>query len=573
MTPIVIIFFFTLFLHRLLQALVVNPNVHPQTFDRRAFFDGNVSTHFLNAYLRHCATGEEPTDDEWARGAHSLVHPPLSYGTQFRREGAVRLVALGGSNTAQREGLVCTESPAPRGERLYVSDVGYVQFLDAFLKAQVSSDSYAMNEGRAGRGPRDYVGNVLAFEGLPLAQWPNVLLLEFAVNCQEKADWTTARDLDALVRSMRRKWSDRGLASPEFLFFELFTVEWLVNRAAALPEDRLAQINNISLHLEWSPTGSIGFDRGVSGSLQITTFARFYAIPLLSWADVAFPSWLRHWVGPGYVNSTNQLWALCATDGTHLSLRGQELAATRLLGGFFLDQLRSRNGEAPRRRRSNDSHIYDVDLHLFASTPEEFTVARFTSWGLQPNTTTAPVRQQHNTVNTLAPTVLRPPTSPSFQFMHAPHRRQHVDTGHTCLGSSEPGAEAHFAVPVACTAPCKVLVSTLHSWNSEYVGNVACGLVHAVTRAVIANVTIAGAVDGTGSRMKQWTVPMSTVVKTDVSPGNYTLQCVKLDHLFVCIDTLTVVETRLASFFPAPAVPPPTTKSQGGGGWQFLRGW
>jgi hypothetical protein len=122
-----------------------------------------------------------------------------------------------------------------------------------------------------------------------------------------------------------------------------------------------------------------------------------------------------------------------------------------------------------------------------------------------------------------------------------------------------------------------VLVSTLHSWNSEYVGNVACGLVHAVTRAVVANVTIAGAVDGTGSRMKQWTVPMSTVVKADVSPGNYTLQCVKLDHLFVCIDTLTVVETRLppaATFSPAPAVPPPTTtKGQGGGGWHLLRGW
>ena len=541
-------------------------------------FSSIDSTH-LASYMDHCATDEQPLDDEWARGA-ILVHPPFSYGTQLRQERSIRLVAFGGSNTAQTAGLVCTDGTH---ERLNVLDAGYVFFLDQFLKNNVSSDSYALNEGRSGRGARDFVGNSFAFEGFPLEQWPNVLLLEFAFNCQEKSDWTTARDFDALMRSLRRKWVDRDLEPPEFVIFELFTVEWLLKRAAADSVDRLAQVNNISLHLEWSPTGSIGFDRGLSGSLQISTFARFYAIPLLSWADVAFPSWLRHWVSAEYVNSTNQLWAPCVTDGTHLSLRGQELTATRLIGGFLLDQLQN-HSETP--RRSKDSHIYDFDLRLFAPDPEAITVARFTSWGLQQahhsgdnghNGHNGHNRSHsHNTVNTLAPTVLRPPTSSSFQFVHAPHRSHQLDAGHTCLGSWEAQATAHFRVPVTCNSTCQVLVSTLHSWNSSYVGNLACGLVSVRDNAVVANVTIQGVFDAAGTRMKQWTMPISTVVTDKAVPGDYTLECVKLDGLFTCIDTLAIVETRQP---PLPAVPEPpvpgkspkTGGSGEGGTWSRLR--
>ena len=90
-------------------------------------------------------------------------------------------------------------------------------------------------------------------------------------------------------------------------------------------------MNNISLHREWFPTGSIGFARGVSGSLHISSFARFYCLPMLSWTDVAFPAWLRFFTTTNDFskNSTDALWSPWAFDGTHLSQRGQGLLATK----------------------------------------------------------------------------------------------------------------------------------------------------------------------------------------------------------------------------------------------------
>ena len=95
----------------------------------------------------------EPDSDELSRGVS--LKPTASWGAQLRQENSIRVLCIGGSVTAGREGKYWDKQ---KGAFVNIIGVGFVQFLDAFLKEKVSANSYALNEGRSGRGPEDFYG-------------------------------------------------------------------------------------------------------------------------------------------------------------------------------------------------------------------------------------------------------------------------------------------------------------------------------------------------------------------------------------------------------------------------------
>lgn len=124
---------------------------------------------------------DDPTAEEVSRAI--AIRPPGPWGRRLRHEKCVRLLAIGGSNTYNDW-----------------QNQGYVTLLERYLQANVSSDSYIINEGKAGKGPAEFVGKSYKFEKLETSRWPNVVLLEFSVNTNGD-DWVGAETLDKLVRT------------------------------------------------------------------------------------------------------------------------------------------------------------------------------------------------------------------------------------------------------------------------------------------------------------------------------------------------------------------------------------
>ena len=97
----------------------------------------------------------EPDVDELSRGVS--LKPMASWGNQLRNEHSVRVLCIGGSVTASNAGRWWDKQ---QGKAVDVLKTGFVNFLDAFLKENVSANSYALNEGRSGRGPDDFYGEL-----------------------------------------------------------------------------------------------------------------------------------------------------------------------------------------------------------------------------------------------------------------------------------------------------------------------------------------------------------------------------------------------------------------------------
>ena len=361
----------------------------------------------------------------------------------------------------------------------------------------------------------------------------------------EGQDWKSAEKYDILMRLLKKKWALHGLEEPEFVLIEFFSVEYIY-RKIRFPvwenqKDRIDRMNNISLSREWFSSGTVGFDRGTSQSVHISTFARFYCIPLLSWTDVGFPAMLRHFTQVDSLDfSIDNLWSPKMWDGTHLTLRGQQLVGEQLLGTFFLEQVKSRDVIVP--KRSNTSHCYDFDLHMFAPERRDVELYRYSSWGLKPG-------QE----NTLAYLVIPNATS-SFVFMRPPHRLHSQDNDHTCYGSHVQYDMAKFTVPSPPENDCEIepgcslRISTLHSWNQTYIGNLDCSLYEGSiidfvlsTLQPLVTRTILGSSNLNGETMTQYTIPLTSPLWKNLTTNKtYSIVCAKLDARFTCIDTISV---------------------------------
>ena len=490
-----------------------------------------ISIVFLLTLLRATAN-IHPTTDEISRGV--AFKPPASWGINLRNQKNIRLLTLGGSNTA---GNIFRESQ------------GFVPYLNEYLKANVSEKSYIINEGRSGCTPDCFTGKEFDFEALPFKEWPNVVLLEFCVNLNQP-DWYPAKELDKLVRSLNYKWRSRDLPLPEYIILELNAFWYIFPGGHSGKRFRMenpnmtkAVLNRLGDSLSYGKHPLAGFNRGCQSCAAIEQFARFYSYPLISWQDAAFPAFLRYLTSERYNSSVKYLDWPYMWDPAHLSLHGWHFFIQRIIGPFFVEQMQPRSGGevVP---ASIYSHVYPFDLHMFNPSPIPLEIAIWsTSWGAtKPSKSELPLKgiihspEAHTRLHS------------GWAMQTAPHRlaRFPHDVGHVCYGSSNATDTATFLLraPDACNKDCSLIVSTLRSWNASYVGNLKCSLWKTdAADQLVANIEIAGHLrDG---KQMSMTVPGRSVVASSLTAGSHRLTCKKTDGLFTCIDSIIISKTLI----------------------------
>ena len=101
--------------------------------------------------------------------------------------------SLGGSNTANGQ---------------------YVRYLDAFVKSNISQDSYVLNEGISGCDGSTFLGRSFPFEQWAKEKWPNIVIEEFSINMGSQ-DWEYVFGfLERLNHYLLFKWTRKGLPMP-----------------------------------------------------------------------------------------------------------------------------------------------------------------------------------------------------------------------------------------------------------------------------------------------------------------------------------------------------------------------
>jgi hypothetical protein len=84
----------------------------------------------------------------------------------------------------------------------------YSALLDHFFKEFISADSYCMNEGLLGMGPLEAADKEYHFLSWPTSNWPNLISLEFAINC--RAEYDCAKDIHDLMFHLINVYNKRG---------------------------------------------------------------------------------------------------------------------------------------------------------------------------------------------------------------------------------------------------------------------------------------------------------------------------------------------------------------------------
>jgi hypothetical protein len=254
--------------------------------------------------------------------------------------------------------------------------------------------------------------------------------------------------------------------------------------------------------------------------LYINEFAKFYNYPVISWADVAWPSFVRHFISSR--KDRPNVWPL-TIDGIHFTIPACELIVEHILGPFFIQVMQ------PRIIESNESEfsMYDHDLRMFAPRVFHTEIDGYSTWNDVMN-------------NTLQNVIVNPSTNWSFEHTN------HHNFGHYCYHSKVHNAVATFRINVSfvCTVldPCTIGLTSLFTWNVSYIGSLSCSLYKLTTHNYInnsANVShqfmlntrhkVCPDVSISGWHLKGGTVPYESILSSNLTQGFYEIDCVNVD--------------------------------------------
>jgi hypothetical protein len=505
-----------------------------------------------------------PTNDEIERGV--VISPPRYWGFEMFRKStpSVRILALGGSNTA--------------------SPKGYVPFLESLIIELFPDDSYVINAGMAGTPP---VKRIFGFESnLPPEKWPNLITLEYSVNCP--SGWDCVIALDSMINFINRKYQRRNIPLPSYLIFELFRVGSFYSKdweSTFMIEqydpacDHIVIKNNPNITQLFPPSlsfGSDGFNRGTNNGPYFSALARFYRIPLISAADVLWPSFIRYYK----THPTCAKWPF-TYDGVHISELGSLFMMNYVFRPFFQKLAAHfhhfKHDLTPAEReahykyfmlsKSTDENVRMFPLSVYLGS----VVAEYNSWGTG-------IR------NSLVDAAL----SSSEHFDFQPLSPKHDDQAHVCFGSTSPRGIARFLVAfpdqfyhdflhkengTVDHSRFHLALSMVHSWDSSMIGDVSCQLyqlpdsltdqTHQASRKFLETtfkngnnnpeiysnplfnqpLVIRGNQDpaAPGSTLKD-TTPRITELTENISLSKYLLECKKLDERLSCFTRIALSE-------------------------------
>lgn len=170
------------------------------------------------------------------------------------------------------------------------------------------------------------------FEKLSPEHWPNVVILEFTVNCQ--VSWDCVRALDKLIHIIEQKYHGENLAAPAFIILELLRVTVPQPDAAMSAEDR---VRALSAHAdERNGEYDSDFNRGTHGGFMQNAISRFYGHAFISNADVLYPAYTRQLLDS---NCTTQFPYLHPYPNLHATELGHRLLAKSLIFPFLVSQM------------------------------------------------------------------------------------------------------------------------------------------------------------------------------------------------------------------------------------------
>ena len=90
----------------------------------------------------------------------------------------------------------------------------YVRSLDAFVKSNISMDSYVLNEGISGCDGYTFLGRSFKFELWEKEKWPNIVIEEFSINLGQQSWEYVFGFLERLNHYLLFKWTRKGLQMP-----------------------------------------------------------------------------------------------------------------------------------------------------------------------------------------------------------------------------------------------------------------------------------------------------------------------------------------------------------------------
>lgn len=243
----------------------------------------------------------DPTLDELEMGY--TLRASKYWGIQMRKEKCLRIAFSGGSQTANIETYTF--------EGVKVD--GYIEAFKKALHRQYprswDKEKFKLYmEGVSGHGPSI---SRLSFFDEPSSEWPNVVSLEYALNC-EASSWDCVIGADNLINRINEQYHRANLTKPAYFFLEFFRTGyfygdgWFYSDQKGLEFDpkvvnitathetsvevSLSEIKDLAPH---STKGFGKFGRGGIGGMYFLEMARFYGYPFISVKDALFPSFVR----------------------------------------------------------------------------------------------------------------------------------------------------------------------------------------------------------------------------------------------------------------------------------------
>ena len=493
-------------------------------------------------------------DPTWEERERSITVPPLhSWGERMRKEKSYRVLFLGGSNSC---GAGCPGN-------------SFVKILEEFLVSlkNESTSSYLINQSHNGAPVSTFIGEVYEFESWSPCRWPNVNIIETAVNSH--FGWQTAKYLDNLIFLLQEKWLSKDIPEPNFLFLELFNIVHIAKAfiGSELQENRFAHLNSFD-------ESNQKFNRGCPGGPFINALARFYSYPMLSAVDPLWPSFLRFFLknNPLYHSygdfsqKNRTLWPY-TYDGIHLSCKGHAFVGNEILVPFFKRQLKGKKTHNPRPVEGADDLGDENDLKIISNNITNRVRMFSPSLYVRAVTKWSSFLSSSNRRGMWSP--IKENSEWNITFLD--NGRHIKGDGHDCYGSIGPSKSNgifHFKVPTFCTS-CKVGLTYIHSWNESFVGDVRCEMLKIVSTGpttsnstamevamnngstAIRQQSVSLGANGTmylkGSRHSsapvKGSVPLESFFPADVQTGEYIIECAKQDERFSCFTGIAVYNT------------------------------
>ena len=447
-----------------------------------------------------------PTAREIAR-AQYFQKPLPGWGYQARQEKNLRLILVGGSNTASHYAN-------------YLTSVLQNTTLHPYYTAKVT------NAAISGCNPVTYIGMRYSFEDDPPEKWPNVVLLEFTVNYYH--EYSVSEDVDALIQTMRFRYKQKQLPDPDFMFLELFSMEWHLKAYMGHGYDKLASLSNTTIP-PMRDERTNGHFRGCPRCKDFREVATFYGYPTISYRDMMFPAFVRYYLNTNGTFNDNP-WVF-TYEGSHLRPVATQLLVDQLMVPFFNEVMTPRE-ELPEVERT----MYGgVNVRMYPAALRNMQLLSLSTLTLYDTKSSSQK-------------LLKAAKKSSGYTLNARKEVRGRLFGNECYGSNNQSAvlNVDLTVPSECSSfgNCKVSMEFIHSWNISHFGPAHCELRQRNAKVILESMQINVTKSSSGAVMKH-TAPMTSQFRSVLKPGKYSVGCSKSDDRLTCFSGVSIAASVL----------------------------